>query len=173
MRSTFHILVAVCLLLGAGPAAAKTKKKTLAAPAKETAGQYLFPKDIEKLKKEKCVFMHVWATWCTICMDEMPDLIKVLKSIKTVKPVIIDVSSTSVQDSFSKRWMQQLRPGFPTFLKPEMKDEAYLNAIDKNFSGTLPYSAVFHKGKLLKSWSGQIDLKTLNAEFQALCSNSK
>ncbi len=171
MKYVLHILTAVCLALGAGQAAARTKKKILAAPIpKEVSGHYLFPKDIDRLKKEKCVFMHVWATWCTICMEEMPDLIKVLKGIKTVKPVIIDVSSISVQDSFSKRWMQQLRPGFLTYLKPDMKDEAYLNAIDKNFSGTLPYTAVFHMGKLLKSWTGQMDLKTLGADLQALCS---
>ncbi len=168
MRANLFIAFAAACLI-AGPAvAAKKPKKSLAAP-KDPAGGYLLPKEIDKLKQDKCAFFHVWATWCTICMDEMPDLIKVLKGIKDVKPVIIDVSSISVQDSFSKRWMQQLRPGFPTYLKPDVKDEEYLNAIDKNFSGTLPYSAVFKKGKLLKSWTGQVDLKTLNAEFQTLC----
>jgi thiol-disulfide isomerase/thioredoxin len=171
-RSLLILMVTAVLLLGAGPAQAAKKKKTLSASPKGQGGsEYLFPKDIQRLKKEKCAFFHVWATWCTICMEEMPDLIKVLKGIKAVRPVIIDVSTTSVQDSFSKRWMQQLRPGFTTYLKPDMKDEVYLDAIDKKFSGTLPYSAVFQKGKLLKSWTGQLDLKILNAEFQSLCAN--
>ncbi len=132
--------------------------------------RYLYPKDLGKLKKEKCVFVHVWATWCSVCMEEMPDLIKMLKNTKKVKPIIIDVSSINVQESFSKRWMQQLRPAFPTYLKPpDIKDEIYLDAVDKSFSGTLPFSALFHRGRTLQKWTGSLDLKGLAAEFQNLC----
>ena len=135
-----------------------------------TKSKYLYPKDLEKMKKERCAFFHIWATWCSVCMEEMPDLIKMLKSEKRVKPVIIDVSSVSVQESFSKRWMEQLRPSFPTYLKPDIKDEIYLDAVDKSFSGTLPFSALFQKGRLLKKWVGSLDLRRLDAEFHSLCS---
>ncbi len=157
------VVIGTLLLLGS-PAAAKKIKI-----ASALGSQYLFPKELQNLKKEKCAFFHVWATWCSICMEEMPDLIKMLKNVKKVRPIIVDVSSISVQNSFSKRWMQQLRPSFPTYLKPDIKDEVYLEAVDSSFSGTLPFSALFKKGKLQKKWTGQLDLKNLSAEFQNLC----
>jgi thiol-disulfide isomerase/thioredoxin len=162
-RTALALALGICLC--SGPAATARKIKIAAA----NGSQYLFPKDLDKLKKDKCAFFHVWATWCSICMEEMPDLIKVLKTTKKVRPVVIDVSSPSVQDSFSKRWMQQLRPSFPTYLKPDLKDEVYLDAVDKSFSGTLPFSALFQKGKLLKKWTGALELKNLGTELQNLC----
>ncbi len=142
--------------------------KKLKAPVVVT-NEYLQPKAIEKLKKQNCTFFHVWATWCSICMEEMPDLVKLLKTEKGIKPVLIDVSSLQVQESFSKKWLQSLRPGFTTYLKPNVKDQEYLSAIDKNWSGALPFSALYHRGKLLKTWTGTTELKTLGAQFQNLC----
>lgn len=125
--------------------------------------------ELEKLKGGSCVFFHVWATWCSICMDEMPELVKVLKNEIKVKPVLIDASPEKIQESFSKKWVVSLRPSFSTYTKPNIKDEVYVRAIYPKWSMALPFSALYHKGKLLKTWTGNTEVKALSAQFTELC----
>ncbi len=124
---------------------------------------------IAPLKKKSCALIHVWATWCTNCLQELPDLVKVLNSMKEITPVVIDVSSPFVQNNFSKKWIATLKPQFRTYLKPSVKDEVYLNAIDKDWSGSLPFSVLYHKGKRKKVWNGSINLADFRREVADLC----
>ena len=125
--------------------------------------------EMEKLKNGKCTFFHVWATWCSICMDEMPELVRLLKNEAKVKPVLIDASPEKIQESFSKKWVVSLRPTFSTYTKPNIKDEVYIRTLYPKWSLALPFSALYHKGKLLKTWTGNTEVKTLSAQFEELC----
>lgn len=121
------------------------------------------------LKKEPCTFFHVWATWCTICLQELPDLLKQMATWTDIKPVVVDVSKPFVQDGFSKKWISTLKPSFKTYLKPEGKDEPYLSALDKEWSGALPFSVLYHKGTRKKAWVGSLALGSLKQEIATLC----
>ncbi len=124
---------------------------------------------IEKIKRGPCTFLHVWATWCTICIQEMPELLKTLAAEKKIHPVVVDVSATFVQEKFSKQWMKNLNPPFTTYLKPKGNEEAYLFAIDKYWSGALPYSALYHQGKQKKVWVGELNRDELKQAATKLC----
>ena len=147
-------LIAFC----AGPSAVAKHRQEVLPAAK-----------IANVKKLPCTFLHVWATWCTICIQELPSLLKTLAAMKGVNPVIIDVSAGFVQNNFSKKWMANLAPPFTTYLKPDGNDEKYLAAIDKRWSGALPYTALYHKGKQVKTWIGELDQKKMVAEIPKLC----
>lgn len=147
MKARLHILL-LAMVLVVGPVTAKPAKYYEELPAAKLAA----------MKKKPCTLLHVWATWCTTCLQELPDLLKALAAIKGVTPVVIDVSSPFVQNNFSKKWMASLKPPFKTYLKPDVKDAAYLETVDKDWSGGLPFSALYHKGKRRKVWNGSIDL---------------
>ena len=81
-------------------------------------------------------------------------------------------SLTSLWDilrEFSKKWMANLGPSFTTYLKPAGNEEEYLNAVDKAWSGALPFSALYHKGQRKKVWTGVIDLTKLKEDVDSLC----
>ena len=142
-----------------GDSKKSSKHRMEVLPAKKIAG----------IKKLPCTFLHVWATWCTICIQELPSMLQTLAGMRGVNPVILDVSAVFVQENFSKKWMANLAPPFTTYLKPDGGDEAYLKAIDANWSGALPYNALYHKGKLIKTWIGELDQKKMVAEIATLC----
>ncbi len=142
----------------------------LASPALLSRMPLLPAEKIAAFKKQPCTLLHVWATWCTICIQEMPDLVKVLNVEKSrVRPIIIDASSPFQQDNFSKKYMATLKPQFTTYVKPGGDDDKYLNAIDKGWSGSLPFSALYHKGKRQKVWNGSIDLSRFKDDIATNC----
>jgi len=131
---------------------------------------YLDLKDVEKIKEGPCVAVHAWATWCHPCLVELPILLKALGSLPGVKPVIIDLSSLGSQEKFSKKWVEQvLKPPFPTYFKPDVARAPYLKAIDPDWDGTLPYSALYVSGKKKKTWVGKSDLESLVKTIQSSC----
>ena len=139
------------------------------APHMASRFEVLSPTRLMQLEKEPCTFVHVWATWCTSCVQELPGLLKKLSQLKNVNPVIIDLSTPFVQESFSKRYLRKLAPTFKTFFKPEIKDSTYMSALEKNWTGELPYSAVFNDGIKKKVWKGNVNPSTLTAELGKVC----
>lgn len=124
---------------------------------------------LQKAKTENCVLLHAWATWCNICVEEMPQLIKFLEKNKQLKPLIVDVSDPVVQKNFSKKWPVLLEASFATFYKPGVKDEIYLQAIDSQWDGALPYTALLHKGQLKEKWVGQVPLDKVLLSSSSKC----
>lgn len=125
--------------------------------------------EIPPLKKGPCTFIHVWATWCSPCLKEMPGLLELMKEQKKVRPVIIDISGPDVQKGFSKKWMRTLKPPFPVYFKPPGNEKKYLAAVDKFWPGGLPYSALYHKGKQIQVWIGELDFAKVRAEIAKTC----
>lgn len=155
-------LVFLVVALATGPASGRAQPVFEPLPAGKLAA----------LKKEPCTLIHVWATWCTTCLTELPDLLRALAAEKRVRPIVIDVSAPFIQDNFSKKYITSLKPAFKTYLKPEGKDEPYLSAIDKDWSGSLPFSALYDKGRRKKVWNGSIDLAKLGADIAANCDSA-
>jgi len=138
---------------------------------------FLFASSLEELpsakfkalKQEPCTFIHGWATWCSICIQELPQLLRFLSDNKRIKPVVIDLSDRYSQENFSKKWMLHLAPPFKTYLRPSGNESAYRNALDKEWSGALPYSALYNNGKKKKVWLGSLNFTRLSEEISALC----
>ncbi len=124
---------------------------------------------INALKQRKCAFLHVWATSSPASIKEMPALLRILQQDSRIQPILIDVSAPFVQENFSKKWMVQLNPPFITYLKPPGEYKTYLRAIDKGWTGSLPYSVLFDRGVRKKVWLGQLPLTRLKEEIFNLC----
>ena len=128
--------------------------------------------ELNKLLKEPCAFLHVWATWCEPCVEELPRLLKFLGTQKKIKPVIVDVTPETERKTISTKLINSISPSFDTFYKPPGSDEAYVDSIDKTWGGSLPYSIFYKAGKIQKKWTGPLELKDLEKSFSG-CVSSK
>ena len=140
-------------------------------PAKVAANawEFLPPAKLKQMTQRPCVFVHGWATWCPQCIDELPKLVLALGKLKTADSVVVDLSTPYMQDNFSKKWINALKPPFKMYLKTPGDDAGYVKFVDKNWSGALPWSAIFRNGVTKKSWLGQVNLDALEKEIAAQC----
>jgi len=129
----------------------------------------LNPAGLIEAKTKPCTLVHAWAVWCSLCVQEMPELVKFFNENPQIKPVVVDVSGISAQNDFTKKWKILKSAKFDLFLKPSGDDDAYMAAIDAKWSGTLPYSALYHKGKKIKEWEGVSPTQEWAKTFPALC----
>jgi len=124
---------------------------------------------LAELKNKPCALFHLWATWCIPCIDELPKFLAFIAKQKGITPVVIDISEPFVQDNFSKKWLKQLAPPFTTYLKPKGDAHSYLEAIEKPWPNSLPYNALFARGKRKGKWVGTQDFEKLGPEMTRLC----
>lgn len=132
--------------------------------------QFLQPAQLAALKKKPCTLIHAWAAWCGICVREMPAYIEFLSQNKKIHPVTLDVGSKTDQNAVSRQWPLLRSAQFTKYMKPEkISDQKYLAAIDPKWSGSLPYTVLYHKGMKRREWVGSLDFSTLGREVQQTC----
>ena len=116
-----------------------------------------------------CVLFHAWAAWCDICVKELPEWLKHLGQQKAMKPLVIDTSAKTAQEKFSKPWMKNLKPTFPTYFMSGIEDDAFMKKMDANWGRSLPYTALYFNAKKKKEWSGSVSLAEVDAEAEKSC----
>ena len=123
-----------------------------------------------KVREKGCVFFHAWASWCQPCLKELPSLVEWLNQEKKVTPVVVDLSTPFVQDSFSKSFMRSLKPKFPAYLRPLAAEELnYVKTWNEKWKGELPFSELYINGTRRKTWAAQMEVGRLRREIAALC----
>lgn len=115
-------------------------------------------------KRGKVVLLSFWATWCQPCVQEFPGLVRLSRKYG---PRGLDVISVSVDDSASLRsavlpFVRKQRPGFPVLIRHAKDDEAFINRVDRNWTGALPALFLFDKaGRKRTSFIGETALATV------------
>lgn len=129
------------------------------------------PKDkFPEVRQTGCVLFHPWASWCQPCLKELPEYVNWLNAETKVTPVVLDISTPFVQESFSKSFMRTLKPKFPVFLRPDLVDEKdYITSWSLGWQGELPYTELYVKGIRKKTWKGSVKSKVIRREIATLC----
>ena len=126
---------------------------------------------IEKVRtsaKGRVLVMNFWATWCKPCMQEFPDLVK-LQQTYTEKGVDVVFISIDDDDAKTKRkvisFLKKMNVSSQTYIKRRGNDEAFINAVNPQWSGALPTTLVYKRnGELAALKSEELNY----AELQRL-----
>jgi len=92
--------------------------------------------------KGKVVLFDFWATWCDPCRAELPELVKLERKLRARGLVLVTVSADEPeQESAALKFLEDNAVPMPAYIKHVNNDEAFINSIDRQWSGALP--AVF------------------------------
>ena len=111
---------------------------------------------VAQLKGEQAVLVNFWATWCAPCVEEFPMIVELAEQLADSGLTTYFVSVDFLDER--KRVINFLISHGVTglsFLKDE-KDMPFINGIDENWTGAVPYTVVYGRksGRAISSWEG-------------------
>lgn len=110
-------------------------------------------------KTDRYLLVNVWATWCGPCIVELPELIKIQRMYGNRNFALVTISADAIKN----------KPQVLAFLKNKhiaVNNYIYngsdkyilMDAIDKNWSGALPYILFIEPGgEVIYAYQGAID----------------
>jgi thiol-disulfide isomerase/thioredoxin len=121
------------------------------------------------------VLVNVWATWCDPCREEMPDLLRFARdaNARGLRLVLVSADDPDEADAVTKflsaSGAASLPPGAARVFIKRGDDTAFVNAIDRGWSGALPASFLYDgKGERRHSFTGPVTYAELKTAFDAL-----
>ena len=90
------------------------------------------------------VVLSFWATWCEPCLREFPELVALARARKDV--VFLSVSIDEPEDRAAvEALVAKQAPPFPVLLKSRGPDQAFIDAVDREWSGVVPATLVYDR----------------------------
>lgn len=122
----------------------------------------LIPTTSERLKEKvftfkgkKAVLVNIWALWCEPCVEEFPMIVKLQNEIKDLEVIFV---SADFEDQFQevKHFLKKKNGGSVSYIKSQ-KDELFINGLNPNWSGSLPFTLIYGKksGLIIDYWEGK------------------
>jgi thiol-disulfide isomerase/thioredoxin len=94
----------------------------------------------------KVVLVNFWATWCQPCVEEFPDLVKLYRAYQTQGLVVLAVSVDELEtQSKVPSFLTAQKATFPAYVRKPGDSEAFINAVDKNWSGAVPVTYLYDR----------------------------
>ena len=123
-------------------------------------------------EKGRVVLVNFWATWCVPCREEFPELSKLQTRHRTAGLQLIGISTDfAKQRPAVEKFLAEQRPSFTNYWKKSGGDEAFINAVDRNWGGELPFSVLYDRsGKKVRVYSGSLPLASAEKEIRKLLS---
>ncbi|HEV8254794.1 MAG TPA: TlpA disulfide reductase family protein [Vicinamibacteria bacterium] len=90
------------------------------------------------------VVLSFWATWCEPCLREFPDLAALARARKDAAFISVSIDEPGERAAV-ETFVARQRPPFPVFLKARGPDQAFIDAVDRDWSGVVPATLVFDR----------------------------
>jgi len=90
------------------------------------------------------VVLVLWATWCEPCVKEFPALEALARERKDV--AVISVSIDEPEDRKTlEAFVAERRPPFPVYVRAAGPDQAFIDGVDREWSGVVPVTLVYDR----------------------------
>lgn len=125
--------------------------------------------------KARVTVVNLWATFCQPCVEEFPDLVRLEKAYrdKGVRVFFVSVDFDSELPAV-RRFLRQQGVDFPTFLKAQDDDTAFINTLHPEWSGALPATFVYDaQGRLRHFHEGKGDFALFERLIQDVLKNPR
>ncbi|AEV33451.1 AhpC/TSA family protein [Owenweeksia hongkongensis DSM 17368] len=151
MMKGFHIyliLISVCLACtNQAPENISVKNY----PITDTIPIYDF-EDLEPLlytNSDTTYMVNFWAMWCAPCVKELPYFVEYAKSNRNQKTKVIYISLDFPKDIDSKikPFLKRKNITSKVILLDDPDSNYWIDEIDPNWSGAIPFTIVFNKEK--------------------------
>jgi len=111
--------------------------------------------------------VNFWATWCAPCVKELPDFLEVEKELIDKKLRFIFISLNNKKE-FNKTEVFAKRIGmsFPTYLMDAGNPNDWIDAVEKEWSGSIPFTVFYYKGKNIFFREGEWRKEALLSEIK-------
>lgn len=90
------------------------------------------------------VVLSFWATWCEPCIREFPGLVALARARKDTAFIAVSIDEPEDRPAV-ERFLAGQRPPFPVFLKVRGRDQAFIDGVDREWSGVVPATLVFDR----------------------------
>jgi len=112
---------------------------------------------VAKHKGNEAVLLNVWATWCEPCVEEFPMIVELGDKYSDVSVYFVSVDFADEQDKVKDFLIDHHVSGL-SYIK-EQKDMPFINGINTNWTGALPFTIVYRKsdGSIVDYWEGKVE----------------
>ncbi|MBI4462925.1 MAG: TlpA family protein disulfide reductase [Acidobacteria bacterium] len=164
------LLVALLVALAVG---CQTERQSVPQGATTEAGWIDLAGLEGRLREDqgRVVVVNFWATWCEPCREEFPDLIRLHQrhADRGLTLLAISLDSPKLRDTKVREFLIEQRPSFPVYVKTAGDDDAFINAVDPEWSGALPATFIYDRsGQRRHTLIGQQTLRSLEAYVELL-----
>jgi len=117
----------------------------------------------------KIVIINFWAMWCAPCVKELPYLQEYANKNSDVDLKLISMDFPKDIETKLKPFLQEHNINVPVFLLDDPDANTWIDKIDPNWSGAIPFTIIFNKDKRLfyeRSFENLADLENeINKNF--------
>lgn len=94
--------------------------------------------------KDTVYIVNFWATWCAPCIEELPyfERFSIVNKQEPVKVLLVSLDFKSKLESGVKPFVKKMNLQNEVYLLNEKNQQAYIDRIDKNWSGAIPATLV-------------------------------
>jgi thiol-disulfide isomerase/thioredoxin len=93
-------------------------------------------------RRGRPVVLNFWASWCVPCVKEFPVLVALARERADVAVLSVSVDDASDRAAVLAVLDEQ-KPPFPVYLKGAWADDTFIDQIDKDWSGAVPFTMIF------------------------------
>ncbi len=161
--SNLLLIVLMSFLLMAGCGAESSDSNS--APQSATASESSMPDTLLKnvnaqqiqdviaaYRGDKAVLVNVWATWCAPCVEEFPEIVKLQRKYPKELQVVFISADFPEDRERAVQFLKDHNVNWTTYYK-DAKDEPFINALSREWSGALPFTKVIDtNGEEVAHW---------------------